>query len=162
MQSPSFAPPKEEGDPRKGGPTGRPSRSRPYTALRGNLWCSREGRCRRTRYVHFVHGAQTTPASQSLKQEHLAVLLPAPLAAFLGTARGDPWLGPWLRSARESAGVATLRCLGSFPTGGRRGWGLSERLIRKILFNWLQRHVNKPQPSPEGAIGCTDPLGLPL
>ena len=54
----------------------------------GNLRCSIEGWHCRTRCDRFAHYAQTAAVSQSTKQGHLAVPLPTPRSALLGTARG--------------------------------------------------------------------------
>ena len=70
---------------KKGDPTGRV----PCASLRGNLRCSDVGRRCGTRFVHCVHFAQTTAASQITKRGMLRCRARAPRPALLGTARGE-------------------------------------------------------------------------
>ena len=115
-------------EPKKGDPTGRV----PCASLRGNLRCSRAGRCCGTRCVHFVHCAQTTAASQITMHGHAALPMPAPRPALLGTARGDLNPNTGHRCARPGQkptpgpSAAMARVGVQLPSGRaekRRAWG---------------------------------------
>ena len=128
VQSLSFASPPDgrppdgrpkESNPRKGDPTGRVPALRygqPAVLARGavpsNSLCSLRSR-----------RSNNAGKSELEARASCSALARLSLCAPRHTARGDPWLGPWLRSARESAGVATLRSIDPFPRWGKVGMG---------------------------------------
>ena len=111
-QSLSFVSPKESNQ-RKGDPTGcvPPLRCGQPAVLAGGVRC-------RTRFVHCVHAAQTSPASQITKRVHPSVHPLTPPAALLGASRGegDNHTGhrcarPWVLLTSCGSGLARDECI---------------------------------------------------
>ena len=145
----------------KGDPTGRV----PCASLRGNLRCSRLGRCCGTRFVHCVLFAQTTAASQSTKHGHAALPMPAPAAALLGTARGDPKTRPAIAAlghalpcgAERSDGPCETPC-GCACGAALAGWRVHRRmhalraLTRRGCLNGARQRAVSSAAHPESTV----------
>ena len=112
-QSLSFCLAKKKVTKEKGDPTGcvPPLRCGQPAVLAGGVRC-------RTRFVHCVHAAQTSPASQITMRVHPSVHPLTPPAALLGASRGegDNHTGhrcarPWVLLTSCGSGLARDECI---------------------------------------------------